>query len=185
MAGVKGRSGGHNAKTARQLKLSGGLRKNRHAGLRNPEPPEGPPQPPKPLDGDAGEEWARMIARLSSQHTLTVVDAAALYQYCRLFAETEAIAEMQATTTASIQILEESLHDFKGTDLIAAFQELTKMRALESSYINKIRQGRMSQRVYLVEFGLTPASRGRVKLPPTPDPVDEFEQFEVITGGKA
>ena len=36
----------------------------------------------------------------------------------------------------------------------------------------------MAIRTYLVEFGLTPASRGRVKLPEQPPEDDPFAQFD-------
>ena len=178
MAGVRARSGGHNAKTVKQHKLQGTFQKVRHARIRNPEPPEGAPTPPKDMAGDAAEEWGRMLDRLSQCKTLSGVDGAALYQYCRMFAETEALSGRQDEISAAINVLEESLSDFKGPDLIAAFQELTKMRQLESRYTSQIRQGRMGQRVFLVEFGLTPASRGRVKLPEKPGDQDEWDDLD-------
>src|SRR6185436_20366349 len=91
MAGVKGRSGGHNAKTIEELALAGTFRNDRHAGVRSPEPPMGVPEPPKALRGQARLEWDRMIGRLASSKTLSSVDDGALYQYCQLFSETEAI----------------------------------------------------------------------------------------------
>lgn len=47
---------------------------------------------PKELEGDARKEWDRTVERLSVSKIVSVVDAAALYQHCQLFAETEAIA---------------------------------------------------------------------------------------------
>jgi P27 family predicted phage terminase small subunit len=179
MSGVKGqRSGGHNAKTTRALALAGTKRKDRHAGVKNPEPPSGLPVPPKVLDGDALAEWDRVLADLAACKTLSAVDARALYQYCRLFAETEGLALAAVETGGAIQILEESLGDFEGAEKIGVFQELTKLRQLEAGYATKVRQGRLAIRVYLVEFGLTPASRGRVKLPdqkPDADPWAELD----------
>lgn len=178
MPGVKGRSGGRNAKTTAEHRLAGTFQKVRHAGIRNPEPPQGMPVPPKELEGDAADEWARMLDRLAQSRTLSKVDDGALYQYCRMFAETEQLAVKQIEVGGSLMILEQSLGDFKGPELVAAFQELTKLRRLESQYTTQIRQGRMGLRVYLVEFGLTPASRGRVKLPDAKEPVDEWAQFD-------
>lgn len=177
MPGVKGRSGGHNAKTQREHRLQGTFNATKHSGFRNPEPASGIPVPPKKLDGDAAAEWDRMLQRLTDSKILSGVDDGALYQYCRLFAETEACADRLSEVAASINLLEESLGDFNGPELVSAFQEMTKMRQLESGYLNKIRQGRMGQRVWLVEFGLTPASRGRVKLPEQAD-ADPFDEFD-------
>lgn len=110
-----------------------------------------------------------MVRRLEMSKTVSLADDAALYQYCRLFAETEAIAVTQLETAGSIAILEENIAGLKGPDLVAVFQEISKLRQLEARYTNQIRQGRMAQRVFLVEFGMTPASRGRVRLTDTKD----------------
>lgn len=164
MAGAKGRSGGRNAVTTQEHQRRGTLRADRHGTDPSPEPPEGRPEPPKALDGDALEEWDRMIRRLEQSKTLSTVDDGALYQYCRLFAETEAIAVSQQETAASLDIIEENLHGLAKDQLVAAFQEITKLRQLEARYTTQIRQGRMALRTYLVEFGLTPAARSRVKV---------------------
>lgn len=179
MAGVSGRSGGHNAKTVAQHLLEGTHQKVRHAGIKNPEPPAGEPVPPKKLTGDAKDEWKRMIERLRDCKILAAVDGAAIYQYCLLFAETEELATKQEEIGAALDVLEQSLGDFKGPELIACFQEMTKMRALESRYTTQIRQGRMGLRVFLVEFGLTPASRGRVRLP---EQKPEAESWDALDG---
>lgn len=169
-------SGGRNKRSAAAHVLRGTFRKDRHKGEQTPEAPQGVPDPPKPLEGDALDEWNRTITRLTLLGTLSRVDDAVIFQYCRLFADTEAIAIKQLEVGGSIQILEDSLGDFEKEDLLAAFQELTKLRRLEGQYTSQIRQWRMGQRVYLVELGLTPAARTRVKLPtgkPKADPVKE------------
>lgn len=168
MSGVKGRSGGRNAKTKSDLVLHGSFRKDRHADRTNPEPTLGVPDPPKVLEGDALAEWTRMVGRLTECRTLAKVDDAALYQYCQLFAETEAIAVTQVETAATIDLLEENLTGPKEEreDLLAVAQEITKLRQLEARYTTQVRQGRMALRTYLVEFGMTPAARSRVKAEP-------------------
>jgi len=182
MAGVKGRSGGRNAKTVEEHKRTGTFDPTRHAGYQNPAAPPGVPVPPKPLDGDALAEWERMITRLTQTGALSIVDDAVLFQYCRLFAETEGIYLAQEETAETIRILQENL-DKRGKDiefeqLLQVSQEITKLRKLEAGYIAKVRQGRMALRILLVEFGLTPAARGRVKLPEKPQDVDAFEALQ-------
>lgn len=174
-------SGGRNAKTPEQHKLEGTYQPVRHGGYQGPAAPKGTPTAPKDLQGEARDEWDRMIVRLTACGTQSTVDDGVLYQYCQLFAETEAIAVSQIETAASIDIVEENLHGMKKDELIAAFQEITKLRALEARYTTQIRQGRMAIRQYLQEFGLTPASRGRVKVPETTpeDPFAEFDQGSV------
>jgi P27 family predicted phage terminase small subunit len=178
MPGVKGqRSGGHNAKTQQAHGLAGTTRKDRHSGYCNPDPPKGRPEAPKELSGEALSEWNRMIVRLETAGTLATVDDAVIYQYCRLFAETEQAAVSREESAASVDLLEDNLSDLKGSDLVQCFQEISKMRQLEARYTSQIRQGRMSLRAYLVEMGMTPASRGRVKLPEH-KPVDPFDEFD-------
>lgn len=170
-------SGGRNRKSASAHKLQGTYQKVRHAGVKTPEAPPGVPKPPKDLEGDALAEWRRMVDRLSAVGSLSAVDDAALYQYARLFAETEAIAVTQVETAATIALLEENLHGEDRQDLLAVCQEITKLKQLESRYTTQIRQGRMAIRQFLVEFGMTPSARTRVRLPEKPeqDPFDEFD----------
>lgn len=166
MPGIKGqRSGGVNAKSPAEHRALGTFQPVRHAGFEAPDPFVGTPESPEPLEGRAAAEWDRMLERLADCKTLAKVDAAAIYQYCRLYAETEALAELQSETGASVKILEENLAGLKGPDLVACFQEISKLRQLEARYVTQIRQGRMAQKAYLVEFGLTPASRSRVRIP--------------------
>jgi len=164
MPGAKGRSGGRNAATTQEHEQRGTLRADRHGGYENPAPPEGKPEPPAVLDGKALEEWHRMVGRLDISKTLSVVDDAALYQYSRMFAETEAIEGMQADTSAGIDRLEENLSGLEKGELVACFQEITKLRQLEARYVTQVRQGRMALRAFLVEFGMTPAARSRVRI---------------------
>ncbi|MCA1562178.1 MAG: P27 family phage terminase small subunit [Acidobacteria bacterium] len=164
-------------KTRREHEVAGTFRRDRHSH-RNPDPPKGIPTSPKELTGAALDEWQRMIDRLSKSGSLSVVDDAALYQYCRLFAETEAIEQTQAETAASIEILEQNLAGLEGAELVQCFQEITKLRQLEARYTTQVRQGRMALRTFLVEFGLTPAARGRVKLFDKPAETDAFTAFQ-------
>ena len=61
---------------------------------------------------------------------------------------------------------------------VAALQEITKLRQLEAGSLTRTRMGRMALRAYLVEFGLTPASRGRVKVTGDTKPDDGFADFD-------
>lgn len=177
MAGTKN-SGGRNKQGAKVHVLRGTFRGDRHTNAAvAPPPPKGRPEPPKPLEGDALAEWDRMVRRLEQCGTLAVVDDAALYQYVRLFEETEQHASTKDVVAASTQILEENIGDLRGADLVAAFQEISKMRRLEAGYATQIRQGRMAIRQYLVEFGQTPAARSRVSAPTESQPKSKAAQF--------
>lgn len=164
MAGVKGRSGGRNSKTAEELKVHGTFNATRHTGIENPDPPEGRPKPPGKLGKIARSEWKRMIRGLSEARILSTVDAAPLYQYCQLFGETEALVADVQQMNALVEQLKGALKDVNGESLVEALSHIAKLNAQRTKHTTLIRQGRMALRVYLIEFGLTPAARSRVKI---------------------
>lgn len=167
MAGVKGqRSGGHNAKTREQLEIEGTFDPSRHAGLENPLPAPGLPRPPGKLGKIARREWRRMVALLDETRTLSREIAAALYQYCELFEEAQTIKAQRIERQNLIETLEGLIRELKGEELVKAISEITKLAMLDAKDATQIRQYRLAIRTYLVEFGQTPASRGRVKLSP-------------------
>lgn len=175
MAGVRGqRSGGHNAKTRDQLNQEGTFRPDRHGGLENPRPPAGLPTPPRPLDPLARGEWNRMIKRLELSKTVSQVDDAALYQYCNLWAETETIrADNRRIQELAKTLKVTAIKELQGPDLVKCIAEIVKLEAITAKYRAQLRQGHAAIRQYLVEFGMTPAARGRVKTtsPATPAPI--------------
>jgi hypothetical protein len=119
-----------------------------------------------------------MMVRLQQSQSLFLVDDAAVYQYCQLYAETEQIAIDQDHLELAVERLEEKLDGFQGEDFLRLIQELTNQRKLIAKCTDQLRAGRMALRQYLVEFGLTPASRGRIKLPATEPTVDEFTAYQ-------
>lgn len=166
-------------KSRRQHEIDGTLRKDRHSDLRTPEPPAGRPDMPTELDNIAQAEWDRMMVRLELSESLSKVDDAAIYQYCRLYSDVERIADDQVAARGGVKILEENIREVEKSELVQLFQEIVTLRKLVSKCTDQLRAGRMAIKQYLVEFGLTPASRGRIKLPPkTQEDVDEFTKFQ-------
>ena len=154
MPGVPGRSGGHNAKTIEQHHQEGTFRATRHAGYRNPNPPTGAPEPPGPLTAGALKEWARMCARLDDSGTLSLVDDQVLYEYCKLWTIARKVDRAAERSP---------VHD--GTKIRPVF--------------DLARRYKLALRDYLVQFGLTPASRGRVRVPEVPatQPDNKFLKY--------
>lgn len=177
MAGTAN-SGGRNRKSAADHRLAGTFQRVRHEGQGAPEPPKGRPAPPKPLSGDARDEWDRMVSRMELSGTSSLVDDAALYQYALLFAETEAVSTARAGTAQNIAALEIAMADLVDGEFVEALRQLVALRQLEAKYMVQIRQGRMALRQYLVEFGMTPSARTRVKVPDRPEAKDPFAEFE-------
>jgi len=192
-------SGGRNKKSRADHALAGTGRKDRGTSSTPGEPPEPLPDPPKGrptrpsgLRGHASVEWTRMVNRLEASHTLSTVDDAVLYQYVQLFAETEGILESRRTNArlakklyAAIDRLVAAYERAEGADPDASVLNITKavaqiveLKKLDAKHITQLRQGHMAIRQYLVEFGMTPAARSRVKVPPTPAPEDPFQEFD-------
>lgn len=176
MAGTKA-SGGRNARSRATHLLMGTFRGDRHAKTRTPIAPKGKLRPPAGLTGVGRTEWRRMVARLAQLQTLSTVDDAALYQYARLFAETEGIAAARLENTALVKTLLATVDrlvavaadrdpDAALVNVTEAIAQILKLRTLEAKHTTQSRQGRMAIRQYLVEFGMTPAARTRVQAQP-------------------
>jgi len=173
-------SGGRNQKSAAQHRLEGTFQASRHAGgMAMADPPKGRPTRPKGLRGAARAEWTRMVARLEAARILSTVDDGVLYQYCCLFAETEGILASRRTNIALVAKLKNAMRKLRGEDLVDAITQIVQLKKLESKTTTQLRQGHLALRSYLVEFGMTPAARSRVKVADAPAIVDPFAEFAV------
>ena len=170
MAGVKGRSGGRNAKTVKQHQLEGTTQKHRHSGYTNADPPLGDPPKPAGLSAVASAEWDRMVERLRLAKTLAVTDDAVLELYVlarasmrRLQAEFDALEHLQ---------FDKFSVDGAGVEM--------KVRDV----VKELRAWNTTIRPYLTELGQTPASRSRVKVPEKSEPEDAFSEFDGLKAVK-
>lgn len=118
-----------------------------------------------------------MVGRLTETGALAKVDDAALYQYCQLFAETEGIRTDTLAIRRLSSQLKQAIQKLNGDALVRAVGEIVKLQALIAKETQQLRQGHMALRQYLVEFGMTPAARPRVKLPKTTAPASKLEAF--------
>jgi P27 family predicted phage terminase small subunit len=175
-------SGGRNAKPPKVHLLQGTFQRVRHAGHDVPEPPPGRPTPPKPLTGVAKAEWERMVARMEQSKTLSIVDDAALYQYVQLHTETEAITEDAARLQRLSADLKRAARKLDGTNLVEAIGRIVELQRIIAKQTQQLRQGHMAIRQYLVEFGMTPSARTRVKLPPADQKVNKLARLMGQTG---
>jgi P27 family predicted phage terminase small subunit len=174
-------SGGRNAKSPEQHKALGTFQNVRHEGFENPNPPKGKPQPPKSVTGEALAEWNRMVDRMEQSQTLSMVDDAALYQYVQLFAETEGIKADNANVRRLSESLKKAVRKLNGPELLDAIKQVCNLQHIIAKQTTQLRQGHMAMRQYLVEFGMTPSSRTRVKIPKESKPKSKLVAF---TGGK-
>lgn len=169
MAGVKGRSG-RRPKSAAQHKLEGTYNSTRHEGIENPEPPKGTPQPPCELAGHEKAEWERMVKRLEESKTITVVDDAVLYQYVQQFAEVEEVkADRVRLRQMKEALMKTAMARLSGDSLVETVAKIVDLEYLMAKQSQQLRQGHLALKTFLVEFGMTPASRSRVRITQSED----------------
>ncbi len=179
MSGTSASGGLRHRKTRQQLERSGTFRADRHGDLISPDPPRERPTRPSDLKGEGAAEWDRMLERLELSQSMFKVDDAAIAQYCRLHAETHAVDARQRQAQRLLTRLEKKMRGLSAAEHVAAAGHLITLHSLIAKCTDQLRQGRMAIRQYLGEFGLTPASRGRVKLPAAPKAaIDEFTAFQ-------
>lgn len=161
MAGTKS-SGGRNRKSRALHVIQGTFQPSRHTSATDIEAPRGVPSA-RDLAGEARAEWDRMVERLTAIGTLSTIDDAALRRYALLHAETESLtAEHRRLGQLSAKLMKEARR-LEGAELTAAIGGIVALEKLQARLLPQLRQGSMALRQWLVEFGLTPAARTRVK----------------------
>jgi P27 family predicted phage terminase small subunit len=127
----------------------------------------GADEPPMPehLSAAAREEWERIVPELLTLGVLAKIDRGALSAYCTCHAMS-LVAE--AVITEKGLVVEEPVYNRQG-DVIGHKQK-------RNPAIQAMTQFLQLKRSYLIEFGLTPASRSRLKVekPAEPDAMDDY-----------
>jgi P27 family predicted phage terminase small subunit len=121
------------------------------------------------LSAEARREWKRIVPELLRLGVLTVVDGKALASYCHAFARWQ-----------------EAEKDIKKFGLVVEEPVLMKIddELIDSGYIRLKRnpavgisfEAQKVMKSFLVEFGLTPASRSRIRVE-KPAEADPFENY--------
>jgi P27 family predicted phage terminase small subunit len=140
------------------LKVLDGNPGRRPLNEREPAAPQGVPPCPDWLSDEARAEWDRVIPELQMMGLLSTADRAALAAYCTAWArwvEAEAMVKKLGTIVKSPD----------------------KGFPMKSPYLSIADQALETMRKLMVEFGLTPSSRSRIKVPGGGDAADEFDQF--------
>src|SRR5436190_8224192 len=137
--------------------LEGNPGKRRLNG-REPAPPSGVPRCPKYLDDVAKAEWFHTCKVLKDMGLLSLADRTALAAYCTAFSRW-VTAEEQVRKFGAIVKSPEKGFPMKSPYLVIADQAIETMRK------------------FMVEFGLTPSSRSRIRVPEGGAVHDEFEAF--------
>jgi len=140
------------------LKLLDGNPGKRPLNDQEPHPAQGIPNRPDWLDTEDQAEWDRVMAELSEMGLLTLADRAALAAYCTAWSRW-----------------------VQAEDMVRKFGTIVKSPEkgfpMKSPYLSIADQALETMRKLMVEFGLTPSSRSRIRVPPGGDEVDELDRF--------
>jgi P27 family predicted phage terminase small subunit len=134
--------------------LNGTFRADRHGDT--PDFPRRAPSPPDHLDASAKKEWKRVVKVLLGAGLLTTADRAALAAYCQCYARW-ADAEKKVQEYGAVLISKDNKTPYQSPYLSVASRAMEQMLK------------------FLIEFGLTPSSRARVKGTGPVGPVDPME----------
>lgn len=129
-----------------------------HRPLNRSEPkPSGVPKCPPHLDKVAKQEWRRISSELVALGLLTSVDRAALAGYCAAWSR-------WVDADSNVQKFGAVIKSPKSGFPIA------------NPYVGIANTASDTMRKFLVEFGMTPASRSRIQVAPvvTEDPFETF-----------
>ncbi len=139
------------------LKLISGTAQKCRMNKNEPQPETAAPEMPGHLSGEAKAEWERMVPELISMGLLTKLDRAALAGYCTAWGRhVEAEAELAAN----------------GMTI-----ETPTGHSKTSPFLAISRQEREIMKKFLLEFGLTPASRSKVSATPKEKTADPKQRF--------
>lgn len=129
-----------------------------HRKLNDAEPQFGNDMPecPRHLTGEAKREWFRVITELHQAGLLKTVDRGALAGYCQTWARW--VASEQALKKEELVLETEKGYRYQNPRIGIANAALDEMRK------------------FMVEFGMTPASRSRVRVQ-KPEEADPFEEW--------
>jgi P27 family predicted phage terminase small subunit len=142
--------------TPTALKLLKGTRRDRLPSS-EPRPRPARPKCPGHLDHTARAEWRRLLPILERMRVLTEADGAALAIYCAAFSRCR-LAEREIGNYGLLVLQENGILKRNPAEVIVAECEATMARVL-------------------VEFGLTPSARTRVKVAEADGPRDALTEF--------
>ena len=144
------------------LKLLHGNPGRRPLNRAEPVAPPHDGTPPAYLTGAAADEWRRLVPELHRLGILSTLDGDALALYCETWARWR---------QAEAEIL-------KGGMVLRG-----RHGPIPSPYVAIASRLAGQLRAPLVEFGMTPSARARVKATPAPTSADPFAAFDLLEPG--
>lgn len=133
--------------TPTHLRLVKGNPGKRPVNKAEPKPRREIPSPPKHVSDVGRVAWGRLTVLLDQMGVLTQADAYALERLAELYAEIVALGETIAETGRVYETITET-----GSKIFRPRPEVAMLADADRRF-----------RAYLVEFGLTPAARSKVR----------------------
>lgn len=133
--------------TPTALRVVGGNAGKRPLNASEPKPRREVPSPPAHLSDAARVAWGRLTVLLDRMGVLTEADAYALERLAELYAEMVALGEVIAAEGRVYETVTET-----GSSIYRPRPEVAMLSDADRRF-----------RAYLIEFGLTPAARSKVK----------------------
>lgn len=158
MAGARGRSG--RRPTPTRLRVVRNNPGRRPLNDKEPKPQTALPNLPAHLSDEAKEEWKRVGKLLADLGLVSELDRGALAGYCQAWGRW--VAAEEALKQYGVVVNSPTGYPMQSPFLAIANKALEQMRG------------------FLIEFGMTPSSRTRVRAEPRqePDPLEEFLNSE-------
>ncbi len=150
-------------------KLEGNVGHHRAIPGEEPKPQVGVPEMPKGMGLAAKRHWRNYVHNLMQSGVLTVVDGAALAEACK----SAALAEIYFKKVIAKPTVNLPIFDKDGA--IVAWKEVAN--PLANDYIKMSK----NQKSYQIEFGLTPASRVKLRVEKKPDAEQELPSVSETT----
>jgi len=127
-----------------------------------PKPPKGVPEMPKELRPTAQREWRIMSGHLDMLGVLSVIDGKALAMYCDAYADWE-VAQRKCVKDGM----------WTEEPIISKDGNLCGYKYKQAPWFNVKVTSQKVMKSYLIEFGMTPASRSKLKIE-RPKTTDDF-----------
>jgi phage terminase small subunit len=158
-------SGGRNAKSKAAHERAGTARKDRHAHT-TPEAPSGRPLKPGYLSAVASAMWDELVAIMEREQRLTLSDGPYLEDASECYAEyVRWRVKAQADPLTQTKVTVDSAGNEHRVEQVHPSQQ--QYRLASETWRKK-----------MVEGGITPIARSRVKLPEQVEVEDEFESHQ-------
>lgn len=146
--------------------LQGTLRQHR-VNEDAPTPDKGVPDMPKGLSAGAKREWNSITLLLENLNVLSVIDSKALAAYCESYSQWQ-IAQKDVRKRG--QVIDALSWDKAKETFVVTDRKKNPSVSVAQEYLKLMKS-------FLIEFGLTPASRTRLKVSGKPKQEDPLEEM--------